>query len=567
MGSYEILGKLARGGMAELFLAKTHGPEGFEKVVVIKKILPHYAANPKFVKLFLDEAKLAAGLDHPHIAHVYDMGTVEGNYFFAMEYVHGKDVRSTMRRTTSTERPFPIEHAVLIARNTAAALHYAHERRRMDGTLLDIVHRDVSPSNILISYDGAVKLVDFGVAKAASNSAKTRTGTLKGKISYMSPEQAKGAPVDRRSDVFSLGIVLWEMVTTHRLFRSENDLATIQMIINSQPQPPTELRPECPPELSRISLKALAADPAQRYQSAEELQLDLEELARDQRMAQSSIALRSFMHKAFEPEITAWKEAQEQGHTLTDFVMHQQQTAILDLTTPVSDSELEYVDDDEPPDDDDEDDDSAVDPPRDDSGIVEQPGGDAGITRPLQVRLGVIEPRETTRAPAHTPAPSVVVAPMVARPSQPVLDNAAFPKAPKEWLPAKDPVEPVVEPLQRQWRNVKIGAAIVLVAIVLIAVVFSGGGGSQQAAAPPATSEDAAQTVQPMTVTAPDATPAPDAAAVVAPLAVPVDAGEPPIDAPPIQHNKLPPRPPKPHVDPPKPKPQKYDPNSPLPPS
>src|SRR5262249_15119934 len=157
---------------------------------------------------------------------------------FTMEYVHGQDLRRTLRRTARLGRQFPLEHAVNIGRNVAAALHYAHERRRPDGTLLDIVHRDVSPSNILISYDGAVKLVDCGVAKAATSSVKTRTGTLKGKISYMSPEQAKGSPIDRRSDLFSLGIVLWEMTTTQRLFKADNDLATIQMIVNANPIAP-----------------------------------------------------------------------------------------------------------------------------------------------------------------------------------------------------------------------------------------------------------------------------------------------------------------------------------------
>ena len=528
LGSYEILGKLARGGMAELFLAKTRGPEGFEKIVVIKKILPGFAANPKFVKLFLDEARLAAGLDHPHIAHVYDMGTVDGDYFFAMEYVHGKDVRSVMRRTTANERKFPIEHAVMIARTTAAALHYAHERRRGDGTLLDIVHRDVSPSNILLSFDGAVKLVDFGVAKAATSTVKTRTGTLKGKISYMSPEQAKGAPVDRRSDVFSLGIVLWEMVTSSRLFRAENDLATIQMIVTSKPQPPTELSPECPAELERICLKALAGDPEDRYQSAEELQLDLEELARDQRLPQSSVQLRGFMQKAFAPEIMAWKEAQEQGHTLTDFVMAQQ--SVVGATTPVSESELEYV-----PEPDDEDDDP----------------DEVPATRPLQRRLGTIEqPTPAPRSSALTPMPSVVVGRI--DPSR-----ASFPIAPKEWLPVSDPVEPPDVPVLRHWRNIKIGAVVIVAMIVLVAVVFSGGGPpSQPAAAPPA--DAAAVNVAPMTVTLPpDAAPPPDASE-----RPPADAAVPPVDAPPraVPH----PRP----IVPNQPRPRRrFDPSSPLPPS
>src|SRR5262245_32206977 len=157
LGSYEIVRKLARGGMAELFLARTVGPQGFEKLVVLKKILPSYAENPRFVRLFLDEAKLAATLEHPHIAHVYDMGDVDGVYFFAMEYVHGQDVRAILRRAARTNVVLPIDHVVQVTRNVAAALHYAHERKRPDGTVLDLVHRDVSPSNILVSYDGAVK--------------------------------------------------------------------------------------------------------------------------------------------------------------------------------------------------------------------------------------------------------------------------------------------------------------------------------------------------------------------------------------------------------------------------
>jgi serine/threonine protein kinase len=334
--------------MAELFLARTVGPENFEKLVVLKKILPNFAENPKFVRLFLDEARLAATLDHPHIAHVYDMGKVDGNYFFTMEYIHGQDVRATLRRTARFEKKFPLDHTVLIVHAVAAALHYAHERRKPDGSLLDIVHRDVSPSNVLISYDGAIKLVDFGVAKAATSSVKTRTGTLKGKIAYMSPEQAKGSTVDRRSDVFALGIVLWEMITTQRLFKGDNDLATIQLIINSKPQPPRELRPECPEELERITLKALSNDPETRYQTAEEVQLDLEELARELKLKQSSVALRSHMQELFAEEIKAWKAAQASGVTLMDHVVS---ASIVEMTTPVSENEISFLDDD---DDDDE---------------------------------------------------------------------------------------------------------------------------------------------------------------------------------------------------------------------
>jgi len=333
----------ARGGMAELFLARTIGPSGFEKLVVLKKILPNFAENPRFVRLFLDEAKLAASLDHPHIAHVYDLGTVDGSYFFTMEYLHGQDVRSLLQRSVRAATQLPIEHAVQIARNIASALHYAHERRGTEGKLLDVVHRDVSPANIVVSYDGAVKLLDFGVAKAATSTVKTRTGTLKGKVAYMSPEQARGASIDRRSDVFSLGIVLWEMVATRRLFKGDNDLATIQMIINEPAPDVSSFRADCPLELERITARALAKDPKDRYQTAQDLQLDLEELARETKLGQSSVALSAHMSRLFADEIGAWKTAQSNGVSLPEHIssagIHQTNN---DLTTPVSDSMLEF---------------------------------------------------------------------------------------------------------------------------------------------------------------------------------------------------------------------------------
>ncbi|MBC7978401.1 MAG: serine/threonine protein kinase, partial [Myxococcales bacterium] len=290
LGSFEIVRQLARGGMAEIFLARTSGPSGFEKLVVLKKILPKYAGKPRFVQLFLDEAKLAASLDHPHIAQVYDIGIADGSYFFTMEYLHGEDVRSILHRTWRTGERFPIEHAVQIARHVASALHFAHEKQGADGAPLGIVHRDVSPSNVIVTYDGATKLLDFGVAKTTARTVKTRTGTLKGKISYMSPEQARGAPIDRRSDIFSLGIVLWEMVTTQRLYRGENDLATLQLIITQQARPPSTVRPDVPPELERIVLRALAQNPDDRYATAEQLVLELDELAREHKLKQTSHA-------------------------------------------------------------------------------------------------------------------------------------------------------------------------------------------------------------------------------------------------------------------------------------
>ena len=335
LGSYTIVRKLARGGMAELFLARSVGPEGFEKLVVVKKILPRYAENPRFVQLFLDEAKLAASFDDPRIVQVYDMGRVDGNYFFAMEYVHGQDLRSILRRTDRNKQKTPIDIAVQIVRTVAGALHHAHERRRADGAPRDIVHRDVSPSNILVSYDGAIKLADFGVAKAATSTTRTRTGTLKGKVGYMSPEQARGLAIDRRSDIFSLGVVLWELVSVRRLFKTDNDLATIQAIINSPPPALTKQRPECPPELERIVNKALEKEPGVRFQTAQQMQVELEELAREQKLNMSAVALSEYVTGLFEVEIAAWREAQQAGATVTEFLVHSGGPP-----TPVSESEL-----------------------------------------------------------------------------------------------------------------------------------------------------------------------------------------------------------------------------------
>ena len=455
--------------MAELFLARTLGPEGFEKLVVLKKILPTHSDNPRFVRLFLDEAKLAATLDHPHIAHVYDMGKVEGHYFFAMEYVHGQDVRTTLRRTARLNKKFPVDHAVQIARNVAAALHYAHERRRADGALLDIVHRDVSPSNVLVSYDGAVKLVDFGVAKAATSTVKTRTGTLKGKISYMSPEQARGSPIDRRSDIFSLGIVLWEMVTTQRLFKSDNDLATIQMIINSRPQPPSQVRPECSPELDRIVLRALSNEVEERYQTAEQLQLDLEELAREQKLKQSSVALRTWMHELFAEEIRAWSLAQASGQTLTEHLER------AEMTTPVSESELdlEYYED------------------PDDYLQSEQVPTMLGTPPPGTQQVAVAPPPALHEGPTTVLVGDVLTRNPTPVPGLPTVDlraptHSPFPVAPREWRPSVEEPAHIVDANELRNKRVIIGASIAFGTLVLIAIALGGNNVPAKVEAPPA---------------------------------------------------------------------------------
>jgi serine/threonine-protein kinase len=248
-----------------------------------------------------------------------------------------------MKRAGDLGVELPLGHAVQISCSVAAALEYAHERRGPDGHFLGVVHRDVSPSNIIISYDGAVKLLDFGVAKAATSTVKTRTGALRGKVSYMSPEQARGAALDRRTDVFALGIVLWEMVTGQRLFKEANDLATIHAIINDPIPPAAGRAARCPAQLDGIIGRALARDPDRRYQTARELQHDLEELATEQRIKLSSMAISDFMNGVFADEVDAWKSAQSAGITLSEHVVATGTSVALSISSsaPAGDGDVD----------------------------------------------------------------------------------------------------------------------------------------------------------------------------------------------------------------------------------
>ncbi|MCA9676988.1 MAG: serine/threonine protein kinase, partial [Myxococcales bacterium] len=298
-GRYELLRRLAVGGMAELYLARATGIEGFEKLVALKRILPQNAENDDFVRMFLDEARLSATIQHANVAQVYDIGRCDDGLFFTMEYVHGEDLRTLMQTLAKRGRSFPLEHALAAVIGACAGLHAAHERRGPDGRPLGIVHRDVSPSNVLVSYDGCVKLIDFGIAKAQRRQTETRAGTLKGKIAYMSPEQCMGVDLDRRSDVFSLGVVLYELTTGVRLFPVENEYAALRQIVDQDAPPPSRRKQGYPPELEQIVLRALRRDRAERYASAEELQLDLEQFVRTRGLAVSSAQLGYFMRELF----------------------------------------------------------------------------------------------------------------------------------------------------------------------------------------------------------------------------------------------------------------------------
>lgn len=306
LGKYELLSRIAVGGMAELFVARTTAQHGFEKLVALKRILASHADDDQFVQMLLAEARLAATLHHPNVAQVYDVGDCDGTYFFTMEYVFGQDLRKIVRAIQSQGKWLSPEHILQIVIGTAAGLHYAHEKEGSDGKPLGIVHRDVSPSNVLVSYDGAVKLVDFGIARVSAMA--TQSGhALKGKVPYMSPEQVRGDRLDRRSDVFSLGIMLWELTMRRRLFSGENEISIAARICNEDAPRPGSLIPDYPPDLEAIVVKALARDRDERYASAQELQLALEEYAREHKLLLSSARLGTFMSELFAEQIQASK--------------------------------------------------------------------------------------------------------------------------------------------------------------------------------------------------------------------------------------------------------------------
>ena len=274
-GKYRLLKKLAQGGMAEIFLAIQHGPHAFEKVVVIKRMLPELCESFDFVQMFLDEARVAARLDHPNIIRIYDFGDFEGQYYLAMEYVPGEDLASIVQQCKRTRIKVPVELVVDLMIGAAEGLHHAHEMEDGQGNSLGIVHRDVSPSNIICGYQGAVKILDFGVARAKNNMSRTSPGVRKGTPQYLAPEQALGESVDRRADIFALGLVMHELLTGNRLFQRENEHATITAIIGDDIVPPSLWRPELPADIDRVVMKAMSRDPGSRYPSALEMAADL----------------------------------------------------------------------------------------------------------------------------------------------------------------------------------------------------------------------------------------------------------------------------------------------------
>ncbi len=313
-GKYLILDKIATGGMAELFRAKITSVEGFEKLIAIKKILPNLTQDSNLVDMFIDEAKLAAMLTHQNIVQIYDLGSMEGAYFIAMEYIHGKDLRVLSNKSKKKGLPLPLEYALYITSGICSGLDYSHNLKDFQGNPLKLIHRDISPQNILVTYEGEVKIVDFGIAKAAKKTADTREGLIKGKVAYMSPQQAAGKSIDHRSDIFSTGILLYEMITGVRMFEGD-DLKILDQVRKADFHKPETIVSDLPAEVSEILRLALAKAPSRRYKSGVAMLADLEECLSSFAVRPRAEGLSHYMKALFAEEIAAEDAALQEIET------------------------------------------------------------------------------------------------------------------------------------------------------------------------------------------------------------------------------------------------------------
>lgn len=299
--------------MAEIYLAKTSGRGSFERYVVVKMILAERADDERFVSMFLDEARVAATLNHQNIAQVYDVDDDNGTLYLTMEYVHGENLRAVLEHSVRKSVPMPLELAVYMVSCAAQGLHHAHERTGKNGQPLNIVHRDVTPANIMVGFDGSVKVLDFGIAKADERSTKTQQGTIKGKYGYMSPEQCRGRTIDRRTDIFALGIILYEVTTLRRAYRGTDDFDTMRRIVNGEITLPSKIVPGYPPALEAIVAKAMAIDPDQRFQTSAELADALDRFSRESRFQATPAAVGRQMVALFGARPEPWVAAAAAG--------------------------------------------------------------------------------------------------------------------------------------------------------------------------------------------------------------------------------------------------------------
>jgi serine/threonine protein kinase len=310
-GKYLLLERINVGGMAEVFIAKAFGVEGFERFLAIKKILPTMAEDQEFITMFIDEARISVQLNHANVVHIHELGKYDEAYFIAMEYVAGRDLRTILERYRRRKEIMPTAQAVFVASKMCEGLDYAHRKKDARGQELGIIHRDVSPQNILVSYEGEVKIIDFGIAKAANRSQKTQAGILKGKFGYMSPEQVRGMPIDRRSDIFAVGVILYEMLTGEKLFVGESDFSTLEKVRNAEVPLPRQFNPNVPSGLEKVVLKALTREPEDRYQWASDLQEDLMRFLLAGDAIYSGKHLASYMKEAFAEDMLREAEKME----------------------------------------------------------------------------------------------------------------------------------------------------------------------------------------------------------------------------------------------------------------
>lgn len=312
-GKYILLDKIATGGMAQLFKAKIIGIEGFEKLIAIKQILPQFSKEKELITSFIDEAKLAALLNHQNIVQIYDFGSIDDSYFISMEYLFGKDLRMMWTRLKDKELSLPLEHALYITSRLCAGLAYAHELKDFQGKELNIIHRDISPQNVFVTYQGDVKILDFGIAKAASQSTVTQFGMIKGKVAYMSPEQAAGKPIDQRSDIFSAGIVLYELVTNTRMFTGESTMQILTRVRDAQYDSAESVAAGLHSKVYAIINRALAKDPDQRYQFAADMLADIEECMMELSLRPTARVLGQYMRELFADEVASEQKALSEG--------------------------------------------------------------------------------------------------------------------------------------------------------------------------------------------------------------------------------------------------------------
>jgi eukaryotic-like serine/threonine-protein kinase len=298
-GKYLLVDRLAVGGMAELFLAHPASPDGLAQPVVVKRIRPHLSRQPAFVRMFLNEARLAAQLNHPNIVQIHDLGKVGDSYYIGMEYLFGRDMRRIVPKAESLGIPFPMVYALKIASSVCEGLHYAHQKVDLYGAPLNIVHRDVTPENIFVCFDGTVKVLDFGIAKAANRVEQTRAGELRGKLAYLSPEQCLGKPVDQRSDIFSLGVVLYEWLTGFKLFAGESDVAVMRSIVDGKIYAPSYFRADIPQDVEAMLMKALERERDKRYPTALHFQQDLDRFLNTYEFTPTRLHLSNFLKQLF----------------------------------------------------------------------------------------------------------------------------------------------------------------------------------------------------------------------------------------------------------------------------